>query len=58
MACHKDCCHQPLLLLLLLLLVCRWTDASPGELDWSAFMSAKREELMRINQGYRDGLAK
>ncbi|KAF6251553.1 hypothetical protein COO60DRAFT_1471586 [Scenedesmus sp. NREL 46B-D3] len=33
-----------------------WTDASPGQLDWSAFMSAKREELMRINKGYREGL--
>eukprot|EP00882_Tetradesmus_deserticola_P000964 GHRQ01001045.1.p1 GENE.GHRQ01001045.1~~GHRQ01001045.1.p1 ORF type:complete len:615 (+),score=246.99 GHRQ01001045.1:169-2013(+) len=33
-----------------------WTNASAGELDWSAFMSAKREELQRINKGYKEGL--
>uniref|UniRef100_A0A383VZR7 Glutathione-disulfide reductase n=1 Tax=Tetradesmus obliquus TaxID=3088 RepID=A0A383VZR7_TETOB len=33
-----------------------WTGASAGELDWGGFMAAKREELSRINKGYKEGL--
>lgn len=36
----------------------RWRDQSVGQLDWGAFLEAKRQELTRLNSVYKDNLSK